>query len=291
LNSSVPSLAVALILSSALLHAIWNSVYKRSGGGLGFMLAYSACALVLIFPVAALSWISEGAQPLSAKAWFFCAGSGLIHFAYFLVLDKAYRSGDMSVVYPVARSTGPVICIVLAILLFAEQPSFLALCGAALIGTAAMVLASGKAADPSKPRGVSVAFALATGVFIGIYTVWDRYAVRELGINIWVFDWLGALSRFVCLLALAWPVRQQAIEKTKTHWRSILFIATVSPLSYVLALYSMKIAPLSYIAPMRESSVLFGALIGSVFLGEGEVAKRMSCALVMAGGLLLLVLN
>lgn len=286
-------LAFTLILTSALLHATWNMVFKKTGGGKAFIFAYSALQTLIYAPLVGIIWLSlpEGARALNAVQWFFVVGTGLIHFGYFVLLDKAYRVGDLSVVYPVARSTGPLICIVGAVLLYAERPTVFALLGALLIATGAVVLASGASPDPSKPKGVSVGFALLTGLFIGAYTMWDRYAVRELGINVFVFDWLGGLMRFCLMVPMFWSYRSEALTKGRTHWKAMLFIACVSPLSYILALYAMKLAPLSYIAPARETSVIFGALYGTLLLGEGQTAKRVSCAVVMFGGLLLLAFN
>jgi drug/metabolite transporter (DMT)-like permease len=287
------TLALSLVLLSALLHATWNMVFKKSGGGQPFIFAYSFVQVSLYAPVALIIWatLPNGIGHLTPLQWGFALGSGLIHFFYFALLDKAYRVGDLSVVYPVARSTGPLLCIVGAIFFFSERPSVFALMGALLIGSGAVALATGRSVDPNKPKGVSVGFALATGFFIAMYTMWDRYAVRELGVNVWVFDWLGALFRFLCMLPIFWSQRAQAIVAGRTHWKAMLFIATISPLSYILALYAMKLAPLSYIAPARETSVIFGALFGTLLLGEGQTAKRMTCAVVMLGGLLLLALN
>lgn len=285
--------ALTLVLLSALLHATWNMVFKKTGGGKAFILAYSAVQTLLYAPLVIVIWLSlpEGARALNATQWLFIVGTGLIHFGYFVLLDKAYRVGDLSVVYPVARSTGPLLCIVGAMLLFAERPTLFALLGAALIGGGAVLLASGSSADPSKPKGVSVGFALLTGCFIAAYTMWDRYAVRELAINVFVFDWLGGLMRFCCMLPVFWSYRSEAVNTGKLHWKAMLFIATISPLSYILALYAMKLAPLSYIAPARETSVIFGALFGTLLLGEGQTAKRVACAAIMFCGLLLLALN
>jgi drug/metabolite transporter (DMT)-like permease len=287
------TLALTLILLSALIHATWNMVFKKTGGGQPFIFAYSFVQVALYAPVALIVWatLPTGFGQLTPMQWGFAIGSGLIHFFYFALLDKAYRVGDLSVVYPVARSTGPLICIIGAVLLFAERPTLFALLGSVLIGLGAVALASGKGSDPSKPKGVSVGFALATGFFIGAYTLWDRYAVRELGINIVVFDWLGAAFRFVCMLPIFWSQRAQAVVAGRTHWKAMLFIAIISPLSYMLALYAMKLAPLSYIAPVRETSVIFGALFGTLLLGEGHAPKRLACAVVMFAGLLLLALN
>jgi drug/metabolite transporter (DMT)-like permease len=292
----MPTTALALVLLSALAHASWNAVFKKSGGGHAFLLGYSALIVVLLAPVALTLWVQlpPEQQTLSTVQWLFIVGSGVIHFAYFVVLDKAYRVGDLSVVYPVARSTGPLLTIAGAVLLFGERPTALALAGAALIGTGAVLLAtgagqrSGVGRIAAKPVGVSIGFALATGLFIALYTVWDRYAVRELAINIWVFDWLSSTVRFICMLALFWPIRRDALQAVRLQIRPMMFIAMVSPLSYILFLYAATMAPLAYIAPAREISVVFGALLGTLLLREGQVRKRVLCSGVMLCGLWLI---
>lgn len=290
----MPLTALALVLVSALLHATWNLAYKRAGGGRPFMLAYSTAAVCLYAPVAWAVWLTlpDAQRSLSGLQWLFAAGSGLIHFGYFALLDKAYRVGDLSVVYPVARSTGPLLTIAGAVLLFGERPSLLALTGALMIGSGAVLIAGGRSVrDAARPRGLSVLLALATGGFIALYTMWDRYAVRELGTHVVLFDWLGACFRLACMLPLFWGVRGQAAEALRLHWRAIALIAALSPLSYIVALYAMRLAPLAYVAPARESSVIFGALFGTLLLGEGQTLRRVGCALLMAAGLVLLALH
>lgn len=286
----MPLTALALVLLSALLHASWNLAFKRSGGGRAFMLAYSVAAVVLYAPVAFVAWrmLPPGARALTPQQWLFALGSGVIHFGYFVLLDKAYRVGDLSVVYPVARSTGPLLTVGGAMLLFAERPTAVALAGAALIAAGAFFIAGGRSADAHKPRGVSVMFALATGLFIAVYTMWDRYAVRNLGLPVVLLDWLSGTFRLALMLPLFWRWRSDARTAARTQWRAIGFIAAVSPLSYMLVLYAMTLAPLAYVAPARESSVIFGALFGTLLLREGQVARRVGCAAVMCAGLALL---
>jgi drug/metabolite transporter (DMT)-like permease len=287
--------ALSLVVLSALLHATWNMVFKRSGGGQAFTLAYSGVAVLLYAPVAAVAWRLQGAVPPSGLQWGFALGSGVIHLGYFLLLDKAYRVGDLSVVYPVARSTGPLLTVAGAMLLFGERPTAVALGGALLIGAGAAVLAMGRgSAAAHTPHAAlkSVAFAFATGLAIAAYTIWDRYAVRELGMNVFVYDWLGGAIRALLMLLLFWFWRRgavrQAPQAARSHWRAMLIIAALSPLSYIVFLYATRLAPLAYLAPARETSVVFGALFGTLLLREGQTLRRLACAVVMCLGLALL---
>ena len=133
--------ALGLILFSAFVHASWNYLLKKSGGGTGLITAASLASLALYLPiVAAALWFQGYAfQPTHLLLML---GSGLLHTVYFLLLDRAYRSGgDLSIVYPLARATGPLITIVVAVLILGERPSVIAIVGAVLIGASALLLA------------------------------------------------------------------------------------------------------------------------------------------------------
>ena len=134
-------LALGLVLASAFIHASWNYLLKKSGGGAGLITAACAVSLVCYAPlVVAALWLQPGYafKPIHLALM---AGSGAVHMAYFLLLDRAYRSGgDLSIVYPLARATGPLLTVVAAILLLGERPGATAIAGAVLIGISALVL-------------------------------------------------------------------------------------------------------------------------------------------------------
>ena len=289
-------LALALILFSAFVHASWNYLLKKSGGGGGLITAASGLSLVAYAPlVAVVAWTqSYQIQPIHLVLML---GSGMIHTAYFLLLDRAYRSGgDLSIVYPLARATGPLLTIVVAVLLLGERPGPAAIGGAVLIGVSALVLAGNPFAwhkSPGSPlqRGGpdsrhAVGFALLTGFMIATYTIWDKVSVATWLIPPLLYDWGCNAFRVGVLVPLT---RHRAPGGIARAWRekrgTVIAIALLSPLSYILVLTAMVFTPVSLVAPAREVSILFAALMGAHLLREGDVARRAIAALGMVLGI------
>lgn len=282
-------LALGLVLVSAFIHASWNFLLKKSGGGPGLITAASLLSLVVYFPIAlGAVWLhGYDFQPWHLVLMF---GSGMIHTAYFLLLDRAYRSGgDLSIVYPLARATGPLITIVIAVVLLGERPSVVAIGGAVLIGASALLLAGNpfaarKAGGPD-PRH-AMGFALLTGCTIAIYTVWDKASMATWLIPPLLYDW--GCNAFRCM-ALVPYTHRRAPGAMAVAWRerrgTIIAIALLSPLSYILVLTAMVFTPVSLVAPAREVSILFAALMGAHFLGEGSMARRIVASAGMVLGI------
>ena len=279
-------LALALVLFSAFVHASWNYLLKKSGGGSGLITAASALSLVVYAPiVAAVAWTQSFAlQPVHFALMF---GSGMIHTAYFLLLDRAYRSGgDLSIVYPLARATGPLLTIAVAVLALGERPGSTALLGAVLIGISALILAGNPFASRRAGARRAVGFALLTGCMIATYTVWDKASVATWLIPPLLYDW-GCNAFRVCVLLPF--TRHRAPGSIVRAWRekrgTVVAIALLSPLSYILVLTAMVFTPVSLVAPAREVSILFAALMGAHLLREGDIARRVVAALGMVLGI------
>ena len=280
-------LALGLVLASALVHASWNFLLKKSGGGAGLITAASTLSLVVYAPIVAASlWLQEGYafEPLHLVLM---AGSGLIHTAYFLLLDRAYRSGgDLSIVYPLARATGPLLTIVVAVLLLGERPGPTALAGAVLIGVSALVLTGNPFAWHRSDARHAVGFALLTGCMIATYTIWDKASVATWLIPPLLYDWGCNAFRACVLVPLA---RRRSPGAIAAAWRErrnvVIAIAFLSPLSYILVLTAMVFTPVSLVAPAREVSILFAALMGAHLLREGDVARRAIAAAGMVLGI------
>jgi drug/metabolite transporter (DMT)-like permease len=281
----VTGLALGLVLVSALVHASWNYLLKKSGGGPGLITAAASLSLLVYAPIVAIVLATQDYRftPMHAALAF---GSGMIHTAYFLLLDRAYRSGgDLSIVYPLARATGPLLTIVVAIAFLGERPGVLALAGALLVGISAMVLTGNPFAGSRRDARGAVAFALATGCMISAYTVWDKASVAFYLIPPLLFDW-GC--NFFRVLVLAPWTRHRAPGTISRAWReqrtAVVAIAVLSPLSYILVLTAMVFTPVSLVAPAREVSILFAALMGAHLLREGDVLRRALAAAGMALG-------
>ena len=279
-------LALGLVLFSALVHASWNFLLKKSGGGTGLITAASALSLVVYAPlVAGVTWF-HGYQfhPLHLALML---GSGMIHTAYFILLDRAYRSGgDLSIVYPLARATGPLLTIVVAILLLGEHPGPTAIGGAILIGVSALVLTGNPLAWHKSEARHAVRFALLTGCMIATYTVWDKASVATWLIPPLVYDWGCNAFRVSVLVPLTRHRLPGAILKAWREKRgTVVAIALMSPLSYILVLTAMVFTPVSLVAPAREVSILFAALMGAHLLKEGDLTRRVIAAIGMVLGI------
>ena len=277
--------ALTLVLSAALLHASWNYLLKKCGGGIGVLTLSAIVATVALTPFS-LYLIFANHFTFTPIMIGVIAGSGVLHMIYFLLLDRAYRSGgDLSVVYPLARATGPLLTIVVATLIFNERMSALALSGAVLILISALVLTGNPAKLFSKNASAGAGFALLCGCMIASYTVWDKQAVAVLLIPPVLFDWGANLSRITMLTPLAMQREPGAITRAwAAHRKTVIAIGVLSPLSYILALTAMVFTPVSYVAPARELSILFAALLGAHVLKEGDATRRTIAAFGMVLG-------
>jgi drug/metabolite transporter (DMT)-like permease len=289
-------LALALIIFSGFVHASWNFLLKKSGGGTGLITAASALSLAVYLPVVVAAIWLQGyqLQPLHLVLMF---ASGMIHTIYFLLLDRAYRSGgDLSIVYPLARATGPLLTIVVAVALLGERPGAIAIGGAVLIGASALLLAGNpiawyrnrgtpRAAGSGDPRR-AIGFALLTGCMIATYTVFDKASVATWLIPPLLYDWGCNAFR---VMVLAPYSAKRAPGGMARAWRerrgTVVAIAMLSPLSYILVLTAMVFTPVSLVAPAREISILFAALMGAHLLREGDVARRAIAAAGMVLGI------
>ena len=278
--------ALALVITAAILHAGWNYLLKKCGGGIGVLTLSAIVATVALTPFSLfLIFVNDFAfTPTMIGV---ILGSGVLHMIYFLLLDRAYRSGgDLSVVYPLARATGPLITIVVATLIFGEHMSALALAGAVLIGISALVLTGNPAKLLRKDASAGAGFALLCGCMIASYTLWDKQAVAVLLIPPVVFDWGANLARIVMLTPLAMKREPGAISRAwRDHRNTVIAIGVLSPLSYILVLTAMVFTPVSYVAPARELSILFAALLGAHALKEGDATRRTLAALGMVLGI------
>lgn len=284
--------ALTLVLAAALCHASWNLLLKRSGaGGPAFVWLFLALATLLYAPVAAVVVILEHPS-LGPAQLLFMAGSGALHLGYFLLLQRGYRQGDLSLVYPLARGTGPALSTVAAIAIFGERPTPLALAGAALIVTGVVVLSrpsSACAERGSTPeRSLMVSYALLTGAFIAAYTLWDKHAVASLTIPPVLLDWTSNLFR-TALLGGFMLSRWGEVRTCWKRWRrEAVAVAVLSRLAYILVLTALVTTPVSYIAPAREVSIAIGALLGIRLLREQDARRRLLAAAIIIGGVIAL---
>jgi drug/metabolite transporter (DMT)-like permease len=284
------ALALSLILAAAFVHAGWNYLLKRSGGGTAFVYLFAALSTLIYAPLAAavVWWV----QPQFTWVHYALMGaSALLHTAYYMLLDRGYRSGDLSVVYPLARGSGPLITMLGAVLLLQEQPTALAVVGALLIGGGAVALTG----DPRKLRESgnlhAVGFALLTGCMIASYTLVDKIAVSAWLIPPLVQDWATNLGRLVFMAPLALKARADLAPTWRRAKKEIIGVALLCPLSYILVLTAMVFTPVSYVAPAREVSILIAAFMGTQLLAEGDGKRRLAAGAAMVAGVICLALG
>ena len=290
----MPLSALARVIVAALLHAFWNIVAKKTGGNKHFVLM-GGLLLALIWAPAGL-WLGWSQVPgWGWLQWSFVSASGLLHLAYFKVLLKGYRVSDLTVVYPVARGTGPLISSLLAVAVMGEALTLhgalgvLCVCGGVFIiaGGPAMLRAAHDPAMRARTQA-GLLWGAATGVLIAGYTVLDSYSVKVLLLSPVILDYFGNLVRLPFMLPTLARDPAGFVDAWRRYkWHAVV-LGAVSPLAYILVLYAVRMAPVSHVAPAREISMLFAALIGGRLLGEGDRGQRVLGALLMAGGVVLL---
>lgn len=280
---TVSALAIVLVLSAAVLHATWNYLAKRCYGGIPFVWLISMVAGTVYAPLIVLLFLTTTVS-LGVPQLLLMAGSSVLQLVYFLSLTRGYQVADLSLVYPLARGTGPLLATLGAVLVFGERPTALALSGALLIAVGIFVLTG----DPRKLRakGASqgIVFALITGVSIAAYTLWDKQAVAVFLVLPLLLHWSVAVAHTTVLLPLARRRWSAVRREWRDHWRLVVGVGVLSPLAYILVLTALSFSPVSYVAPMRESSVLIGTLIGARLLAEGETRRRLIGAAVIVFG-------
>ena len=292
----MPVSALAMVIVAALLHAFWNIVAKKTGGNRHFVLM-GGLLLALLWAPAGL-WLGWRDVPQWGwPQWTLVALSGFTHLAYFKVLLKGYRVSDLTVVYPVARGTGPLISSLLAIVVLGEALTLHAAMGVLCVCGGVFIIAGGPALlraahDPAQRARVhaGLRWGAATGVLIAVYTVLDGYSVKKLLIGPILIDYFGNLVRLPFMLPTLLRDPPGFVDAWRRYkWHAVV-LAVVSPLAYILVLYAVQLAPVSHVAPAREISMLFAALIGGRLLGEGDRGQRILGAVLMAVGVALLAL-
>jgi drug/metabolite transporter (DMT)-like permease len=277
-------LALSLVLAAAVLHATWNYLLKRSGGGTAFVWLFATLSAIIYAPLAVgVLWWTQAA--LSWEGFALIVASAVIHTAYYLLLDRGYRSGDLSLVYPLARGSAPLITVAAAIVLLGERPSATAITGALLIAGGAVTLTSNFEQLRAARSLPAVGFALLTGCMIASYTVVDKLAVAAWLVPPLFLDWATNLGRVFIMAPLALRQRAALRECWRRSRRDIIGVAVLCPLAYILVLSAMVFTPVSYVAPAREISILVAAILGVSLLAEGQVARRLSAAAAMVAGI------
>jgi drug/metabolite transporter (DMT)-like permease len=280
----MPILAVVLLLTSAVLHALWNLILKQSSEkyvAMGWQVIISG-----IISVVALFF--TGLPPKSM--WIFALISMTLEAIYFVLLSFAYSDHDFSLVYPVARGAAPALVVLWSFLFLQEVPSTLGFIGIAIIVFGLVIIGATSLMQPheGKPKFKGVAIALSIALVISIYTLIDGFAVKHGPVMPY------GLSMFMLVPVLTTPVivrhygRDHFVKAWKDQPARLILVGFLGVIAYLFALFAYSIAPVNYSEAIREVSVVIGAFAGWQLLGEKLGRIRILGAAVIFAGIVLI---
>lgn len=284
----MPPLALAAVLLAACTHAIWNLYAKRASGSRHFVWLYSVGSILLYTP--AVIWIFIYSRPyLGPMQWSALLATALLHLGYSLTLQAGYRASDLSLVYPIARGSGPLLSFMAAVVLLGEPVTMQSICGLLLI-ICGILLVSGLLQEARSAPTSGIWFGLGTGVFIAAYTINDGWAVKVLLIPPLLIDYAGNLFRVLVLSPGAWRDRERVRDEIRRYAKAAAVVSVLGPLGYILVLYAMRLAPISHVAPARELATLIGTWFGARLLKEKAAPARIAGAACIVAGVVSLAL-
>lgn len=276
---------VFLVLLAALAHAAWNAVVKSSG-------ARNRTFAVMLLAGGAVGLVGAILLPLPAQAaWTYLLASAVVHYGYYGFLLLAYRHGDLSHVYPLARGSAPLAVAAGAWVMAGEALSPAAIAGLGLASAGLMSLAF-EAGFPRGHAGKPVFYALGTGLLISAYTVIDGLGVRASEAPLSYIVWLNLLE---ALPIVAWLVLRRPkgfIKRAGPWWRHGLIGGLLATAAYGFVIYAMSAGGMAHVSALRETSTLFAALIGTLILGEKRASpvRRIAAAAMVSAGIVVLQL-
>ena len=272
-------LLVIIVLCSATMHASWNALIKM---GEDRLLAMA----VVITITALLSPILILTSPIPAMAsWPYLLASVLLNNAYFFFLIEAYRSGDLSHAYPLARGSAPLLVAGGGALFASEHLNLVELIGVAIVSTGIVSLIAAR--NSNGVRGWrSVFYPLATGVMIATYTVVDGIGVRLSGSPTGYIGWLFLLFAIPIAIIAARARRGQVRTFLRHNWKSALGAGVLNFSSYGLAIFALSLGAMAHVSALRETSVILAVLIGTRVLGEPFGPIRLAAACLVTVGVI-----
>jgi drug/metabolite transporter (DMT)-like permease len=276
--------ALALVLVAALLHATWNLAAKGvSSSRVAFVWLYVVSSAVVWLPVGVLWVVLADERP--AWPWLGAAVvSAGLHIVYQLVLQRGYAEGDLNLVYPLARGSGPLLTFLVALTVLGERPGAVAVAGVLTVVAGVVLISLGPSTGNAR---AGVAWGLATGVAIASYTLWDAHTVTSLEVPPVPYFVLGIVAQLPLLACVLRADRDPTplAEVWRATRRPVLVVAICSPLAYILVLRAMQLAPVALVAAGREASIVVGALFGWLVLREERPARRLLGAVVVLVGI------
>jgi drug/metabolite transporter (DMT)-like permease len=306
----VPIVVLPIIGLAAVLHAAWNVILKTSADPVLVAFRLNLVSVVLAAPVVAAWWLASGSPAIPPEAWLLGLVSGALEAAYFVSLSTAYRHGDLSVVYPIARGTAPLLAVVVGVVLFGERLAPVGWLGVSCLLAGMLIVARPwralRAREPTAGGGArgwlgwrldpAVGFALLTGALIASYSAVDRAGVRIVAPFVYGFILFGVAT--VCLWAwitIGSRLGRRAVDSEGAQWGRSAVAGVIAFTAYVLVLVALSIAPLVVVAPLRESAIVLVSGWGAIRLaeasGRGDALRRVGAAVLVVGGMVLLVVG
>ncbi len=279
----MPLAVLALVLVAAVLHAAWNALLKASEHPLGLATRAVSLSAGISLPVFAAVWFWQGRPGLAPLGWVIAMGSAALELLYFIALSTAYRRGELSVVYPIARGTAPLLAVGVGLVLLGERLHVVAAVGVFCL------LAGIWAVRRPSPAGAALIPALMTGVLIAAYSSLDRIGVR-LGPP-WLYAWVLWLCTAVFLLGYATAMNVPQARLTLEP-RMSLMVGVLMTAAYFMILFALSVAPLAVVAPLRESAIVLVTAWGIWRLRERRGARlRLAGAVAIVVGITLLTIG
>jgi len=273
-----------LVLTAAVLHASWNLLAKKTKGRTPFIWLQYVASNFLYLTFLFLIKNGDGSIYSQPLLWFSLT-SGILHCSYFIILQKGYRSADLSVVYPLARGSGPLFASIAAILFLHEPLKLGSTIGLFLIIAGVLFITGLSIKKENNSRIImGVTYGVLTGLFIALYTLNDTVAVKSYGLSPLLLTLATNIFSAILLFPFMAGQKTELNREIKSHKWTILAIGFLSPAAYILVLEALKYAPLTVVAPARETSILLGVFMGSKVFDEKDGKRRLiASALILCG--------
>jgi len=303
----VDPLVIGLVAVSAVLHVAWNVRLKTAGDPLHAATIGQLAAAGVIVPLGVVWWWVGGAAALPLAGVGLGVASGTVEAVYFVLLSAAYRRGDLSVVYPIARGTAPLVAVLIGVVVLGERLGVAGSVGVAALltgllwhqrpwraATAVLRRGSVPAGSPASRPDSAIAFAVATGLAIASYSAIDRVGSRLIE----PITYAGILWVTCSVVLVGWNavVGERGMWSFRAEaWRPAAVGGILSLVAYVMILFALSVSPLSAVAPLRESSIVLASAWGAVRLREavhrGDAARRVAASVLIVVGAVLLALG
>ncbi len=282
--------ALMLVIVSAFCHAYWNLVLKKTSGGVNMIWLFTTITVLMYVPV--LIHLKLDLSTIFRTPYIYIyvyVASVVFHILYFIFLDWAYKYGELSIIYPIARGSAPLMTILIAILFMGERLSSVQVFSVILIVIGTLIL-SGFSYNKEGRVASSLSYAFVCGLMVASYTLIDKQAVSHFGASPFMLDFINNVGRALLLLPFALRDKKMFKETAKKYWKEAGIIALMSPISYLLILFAMRLEPVSLIAPMRQLSIVIGAVLGVRLLSESIAYKKAAGIVITFIGVVILSL-